>query len=113
MRSRRWYNAQRGLPSSKRGVYTTLPALGETEAVGMALAQLVLSGVKGKPLPTKLVAVDSAHISFQVAGRHAELWNLRVRAAADGTWVTLGACYDNDDEHGWVVTSLGTSPGCA
>lgn len=90
-----------------------LPALGETEAVGMALAQLLLTGVKGKPRPTKLVAVDSAHISFQVEGRHAELWNLRVRAAADDTWMTLGVCYDYDDEHGWVATSLGTSPGCA
>jgi hypothetical protein len=90
-----------------------LPALGETEAVGMVLARLVLSGVEGMPRPTRLVAVDSAHISFQVEDGHAELWNLRVQAAADGAWVTLGACYDYDDEHGWVVTSLGRSPGCA
>ena len=110
--------ARRSAAPSARSIPTpvspdeSLPALGETEAVGMALARLVLSGVNGKPRPTKLVAVDSAHISFQLEGRHAALWNLRVRATADDTWMTLGVCYDYDDEHGWIVTSLGMSPGC-
>jgi hypothetical protein len=85
-------------------------ALDQSEAVGMAVARMVLAGINGNSKPAKLLGVDDAHSSLRVEGRHAELWNLRVHSAADETWRTVGACYEYENE--WRLTSLGTTLGC-
>lgn len=80
--------------------------LAETDAVGMAVAWLMLAGIDGRKI--KLLGVESKQSHLDVDGAHAELWNLRVHTAADSDWLRVGACYEFDGE--WKVTSLGTGP---
>lgn len=87
----------------------TPAALDGNEAVSMAVARLVLVGIKRHSTPVKVRGVDDTRSNLRVDGSHAELWNLRVQTA-DETWLTVGACYEFEDE--WRVTSLGTSVGC-
>lgn len=84
--------------------------LDETDAVGMAVAHLVLVGLVGDAKPSKLLGVDDAQVRVRANDRRAELWNLRVRTVADGTWRSVGACYEY--EHEWQLMSLRTTPGC-
>lgn len=84
--------------------------LDRTDAVGMALAHLVLVGLEGDAKPSKLSGVDDAQVTVRANDKHAELWNLRIRTVADGTWRSVGACYEY--EHEWQLTSLRTTPGC-
>ena len=96
-------------------------ALNQSEAVGLAVARLVLRG--GPPVPrmnavgntnskpAKLLGVDATQSRLNVDGPHAELWNLRVRTASDKTWRAVGACYEFENE--WRVTSLRSTPGCS
>jgi hypothetical protein len=96
-------------------------ALDETEAVGMAVARLVLRGAppvrRGRGVeadinvtfrPAKLLGVDQTQSRLHVEGRHAELWNLRVRTSTGVR--TVGACYAYENK--WRLTSLGTTPAC-
>jgi hypothetical protein len=88
-------------------------ALGKTEAVGMVVARLVLRGapaVNANSKPEKLLGVDDTQSTLRVEDQHAELWNLHVRTASDGTWHTVGACYEFENE--WQLVSLGARPGC-
>lgn len=98
-------------------------ALKQTEAIGMAVARLVVRGgppvprinavgvgINTKSKPAKLIDVDHSQSNLHVEGLHAELWNLRVRTAADKTWRTVGACYEYENE--WRLTSLRMTPGC-
>lgn len=82
--------------------------LTETDALGMAVAWLMLAGIDGRQI--KLLGVDSKQSHLEVEGAQAELWNLRVHTAADQDWLRVGACYEFDGE--WKVTSLGAGP-CA
>jgi hypothetical protein len=66
--------------------------LDETEAVGMAVAHLMLVGLDSDATPSKLLGVDHAHVRVHAKDRHAELWNLRIRTVADETWRSVGAC---------------------
>jgi hypothetical protein len=86
-------------------------ALDETQAVAMAVAHLAVTVVNGKATPARLLGVDDTQSSLEVEGRHAELWNLRVRTASDETWRTVGACFEYENE--WQLTWLGTTPRCA
>ena len=81
-----------------------------TDAVGMAIAQLVLVGLNSDAKPSKLLGVDDAQVRVHAKGRHAELWNLRIRTVANETWRSVGACYEY--EHEWRLTSLRATPGC-
>jgi len=86
--------------------------LAESDAVGMALAHLMLAKrLDGNTKPAKLLAVDDTHSHLNIQGRHAQLWNLRVQNASDDDWLTLGACFEY--QHEWSLTSLGATPGCA
>jgi hypothetical protein len=84
--------------------------LDRTDAVGMAVAHLVLVGLEGDAQPSKLSGVDDAQLRVRANDKHAELWDLRIRTVADGTWRSVGACYEY--EHEWRLTSLRTTPGC-
>jgi len=84
--------------------------LGRTDAAGMALAHLVLVGLEGDAQPSKLSGVDDAQVSVRANDKHAELWDLRIRTVTDGSWRSVGACYEYEQE--WRLTSLGTTPGC-
>ena len=86
--------------------------LDETDAFGMAVAQLALTGIDcdAKP-PRRLLSVDDTQSSLHVQGRRAELWNLRVRTASDETWLTVGARYEYKNV--WQLMWLGTTLGCA
>jgi hypothetical protein len=84
--------------------------LDETDAVGMAIAHLVLVGLESDAKPSKLLGVDDAQVRLRADDRHAELWNLRIRTVADETWRSVGACYEY--EHEWQLTSLRTTPEC-
>lgn len=95
----------------------TMPALpdepttfDETEAVGMAVAQLVSVGLDTDAKPSRLLGVDDAQVTVHAKDRHAELWNLRIRTVADESWRPVGACYEY--EHEWRLTSLRATPGC-
>jgi hypothetical protein len=92
---------------------TSPTRLDQREAVGMAIAHVLLAKrVDGNSKPTRLLGVDESHSQLHVAGRYAELRNLRVHTAADETWLTLDACFEYQPEHAWWLTSLGTTPGC-
>ena len=84
--------------------------LTEDEAVGMAVAHLVLTDIDGNSRPAKLLGVDDSQSSLQVEKQYAELSKLRIRVAADGTWRAVGACYEYESE--WRLTSFRTTPGC-
>lgn len=84
--------------------------LDRTEAVGMAVAQLVLVGRDGDVKPSELLGVDDTQVRVRSEGRHAELWNLRIRTAANQTWHVVGACYEYG--HEWQLTSLGSTLAC-
>jgi hypothetical protein len=86
-------------------------ALDETEAVGMAVAEYMLVGLHRNAKPAKLLNVDETQVTLQANERHAELFNLRIRAGADESWRVVGACYEY--EHEWRVTSVGTTLECA
>lgn len=81
-----------------------------TEAVGMAIAQLVLVGLDSDVKPSTLLGVDDTQVKVRSEGRRAELWNLRIRTAADETWRVVAACYEY--KHDWQLVSLGTTLGC-
>lgn len=85
-------------------------ALGETDAVGMAVAEYMLVGLHRNAKPAKLLDVDETQVTLQANERHAELSNLRIRAGTDETWRVVGACYEYDRE--WRVTSVGTTLKC-
>jgi hypothetical protein len=85
-------------------------SLDKIDAIGMALAQLVLVGSDGNRKLGKLLAVDDTRSSLTIVGRHAELSNLRVRLASDGSWLTLRACYEYEND--WHVSSVGATPAC-
>jgi hypothetical protein len=84
--------------------------LDETDAVGMAVAEYMLVGLHRNVKPAKLLDVDETQVILQASERHAELFNLRIRAGADETWRVVGACYEYDRE--WRVTSVGTTLKC-
>lgn len=84
--------------------------LNETDAVGMAVAQLVLVGLDSESKPSRLLGVDQTQVRIIAKDRRAELWNLRIRTVADETWRSVGACYEY--EHEWRLKSLGTTSGC-
>jgi len=84
--------------------------LDRTDAVGMALAHLVLVGLEGDAKPSKLAGVDDAQVTLRASDKHAELWDLRIRRAPDETWRSVSACYEY--EHEWRLVSLRTTPGC-
>jgi hypothetical protein len=88
-----------------------LTPLEPTDAVGMALAQLVVEGIDGDGKPSKLLDVDDTDITLSGQGTRAELGNLRVQTAADGSWRALSACYEYESE--WRLVALGTGPACA
>jgi len=88
----------------------TSTVLDKTNAVGMAIAQLVLVGFDGEGKESNLLGVDDTQASVRAKGRRAELWNLRIRSAADEAWRSVGACYEY--EHEWQLKSLTTTPGC-
>jgi hypothetical protein len=89
--------------------------LSETEAVGMAVARLVVAGVSGgvdgHSKRLALLEVDGAQSRLSVEATHAELQNLRVQTSPDKTWLTLDVCYEYTSE--WRVTSLGPNEECA
>ncbi|HEX2872225.1 MAG TPA: hypothetical protein VHP33_13230 [Polyangiaceae bacterium] len=84
--------------------------LDEGEAVGMAVAEYMLVGLHRNAKPSKLLDVDETQVIVHANERHAELFNLRIRAGADETWRVLGACYEY--EHAWRVTAVGTTLEC-
>jgi hypothetical protein len=88
----------------------TPTSLDKSDAIGMALAQLVLVGIDGNRKPGKLLEVDDTRSTLTTVGRHAELSKLRVRVASDGSWLTLAACYEYEND--WQVSSLGTTTAC-
>lgn len=87
-----------------------IAVLNETEAIGMAVAEYMLVGLYRNAKPAKLLDVDETQVRLEANARHAELWNLRLRAGADETWRVVGACYEY--EHEWRVTSVGTTLKC-
>ncbi len=101
-------------PPSKTYIAVVLPPqptpLDTSEAVGMAIAHLVVTGIDGDGKPSKLLDVDDALITLNVEGTEAELANLRVHTAPDGEWRMLTACYEF--ERAWRLTALGTNPVC-
>jgi hypothetical protein len=70
----------------------------------MAVARLLIAGINRNSRPAKLLGVDDTQTNLHVEGRHAELWDLRIRTASHKTWRTVGACYEYENE--WRVTSL-------
>jgi hypothetical protein len=84
--------------------------LDDTEAVGMAVAEYMLTGLHRNAKPSKLVEVDETQVTLEGNERYAELFNLRIRAGADETWRVVGACYQYDRE--WRVISVGTTLDC-
>lgn len=85
-------------------------ALDQTEAVGMAVAEYMLTGLHRNAKPSKLLDVDETQVTLQANERHAELWNLRIRAGSDESWRVVGACYEY--EHAWRVTAVGSTLKC-
>jgi hypothetical protein len=81
-----------------------------SDAVGMAIAQLVLVGLDNDAKPPELLGVDDAQVVVRTTGRRAELSNLRIRTAADESWRSIAACYEYVYE--WELTSVGTVAGC-
>ena len=94
------------LPTSSEEV----AALDEADAVGMAVAQYLLTGLHRNAKPAQLLDIDDTQITLQARERHAQLSNLRLRAGADETWRVVGACYTY--EHAWHVTSVGSTLDC-
>jgi len=76
----------------------------------MALAQYMLEGLRRNARPSKLLEVDDKHVVVEVRERHAELWNLRIRAGSDESWRVVGVCYEY--EHEWRLTAVGTTLQC-
>lgn len=85
-------------------------SLDQVDAIGMAVAELVLNGVDGDAKPSKLLELDDTRSRLFVDEGRAELWNLRVHKV-DDTWLTLFGCYEY--EGGWQLKSLSRTPGCA
>lgn len=85
-------------------------ALGQTEAVGMAIAEYMLVALHRNSKPSKLLDIDDTQVILQANERHAELWNLRIRAGSDESWRVVGACYEYD--HEWRVTAVGSTLKC-
>jgi hypothetical protein len=84
--------------------------LKETDAVGMAVAHLVLVGIGSAEKTSKLAGVDDALVTVRAEAGHAELRNLRIRTVSDENWHSVSACYEY--VHEWRLTSLRTTPGC-
>jgi hypothetical protein len=89
----------------------SVAALDPADAVGMAIAQLVLVGMAGFDKPPTLTGVDDKQSRLNVHGQHAELSNLRVQTTSSRSWLTLSACYEFETE--WRLVSLGTTRGCS
>jgi hypothetical protein len=89
----------------------SVAALDPADAVGMAIAHLVLVGMAGFDKPPALSGVDDKQSRLSVQGRYAELSNLRVQTTASQSWLTLHACYEFETE--WRLISLSTLRGCS
>ena len=89
----------------------SVAALDPTEAVGMAIAHLVLVGMAGFDKPPMLTGVDDKRSHLDIHGQYAELSNLRVQTTSSQSWLTLNACYEFDTE--WRLISLSTIRGCS
>jgi hypothetical protein len=81
------------------------------DAVGMAIAHLVLVGMNGFDRPPTLSGVDDKQSRLSVHGQYAELSYLRVQTTASHSWLTLSACYEFETE--WRLLSLSTQRGCS
>jgi|GEM_PF-3842044 len=101
-------------PSNESGTVPAPPdrptVLDESDAVGMAIAQLVLVGFDNDAKPSELLGVDDAQVIVRTRGPRAELSNLRIRTAADEAWRAVAACYEYEQE--WKLTSVGTAAKC-
>jgi len=85
--------------------------LDASEAVAMAVARLLVTGIDGDSKRQRLQRLDDTQSSFHLQGRRAELTNLRVRTAADQTWRSIDACYQYEER--WRLLSLGNVTSCS
>ena len=105
-------------PGSAPTAAPAAPALPESpvafeasDAVAMAVAHLVVSGINSGSKRPELLGFDDTQAHLLLEGPRAELWNLRVHTASTGQWLTFSACFEYETE--WRLTSISTSPGCA